>query len=787
MLAPKSLFLLTAFSLMLNPGHAAEDEQNPAKDPGVLPGHSAHGEAFNEGPRQKAYLMGGTGPVRFPVTTQSAEAQLFFNQGVGQLHGFWYFEAERSFRQVFALDTNCVMAYWGMAMANVNNPKRAKEFIKLASNRKAEAGPRERMWIEAYAKYWNAEADGKKDDSNDKNRRRELVRALERIAFEYPDDLEAKAFLAFQTWDNGGKGWPIPSHLTFASLIKDIVAAEPMHPAHHFMIHLWDNEDAKRALEAAARCGQGSPGIAHMWHMPGHTYSKVHRYADAAWQQEASARVDHAYLMKNGVLPDQIHNYAHNNQWLVEDLEYVGRVHEAVDLAKNMIELPRHPKYNTLTRTNNSGGYESRSGSASLGRDRLFETLLRFELWDELIALSDTPYLEPTDFRPEQIKRLRALGVAHFSKANAEMGRAQISALESLLKEQRQERQADAEKAEAKAKKEKKSEDDINKAMADALKTHADKIRAIENAVAELKGFEQFLNRKYGGAWETWGDLKDIPKERLARLRLVAGDKEKAEVLAFEAMKNGTNQVHVLAHYVDVLWQCGKEEKARLEFERLRALACDADLNVPVFQRLKPVAARLGWPEDWRWPAAQRTDVGHRPKLDSLGPFRWQPSPAPDWTLTAHDGNRHSLRDDRGKPVVVIFYLGYGCLHCIEQLNTFAPVARQFTEAGISLAAIGTDSVEGLKKTLEKSKAESGFPFPLFSDESLNVFKAYRAYDDFEKIPLHGTFLIDGEGLVRWQDISFEPFKDTEFLLAEAKRLLKIAAKPLVAAAASSQ
>ena len=33
----------------------------------VLAGHSYHGNAFNEGPRQKAYLMGGTGNVHFRV------------------------------------------------------------------------------------------------------------------------------------------------------------------------------------------------------------------------------------------------------------------------------------------------------------------------------------------------------------------------------------------------------------------------------------------------------------------------------------------------------------------------------------------------------------------------------------------------------------------------------------------------------------------------------------------------------------------------------------------------
>ena len=131
-----------------------------------------------------------------------------------------------------------------------------------------------------------------------------------------------------------------------------------MHPAHHYRIHLWDAERAENALASAALCGQTSPGIAHMWHMPGHIYSKTKRYDDACWQQEASARVDHAHMMRDRVLPDQIHNFAHNNEWLIRDLIFVGRMRDAIDLAKNMCELPRHPKYNTLTK-----------GSANFGRD----------------------------------------------------------------------------------------------------------------------------------------------------------------------------------------------------------------------------------------------------------------------------------------------------------------------------------------------------------------------------------------------------------------------------------
>src|SRR4026207_13708 len=116
-------------------------------------GHSLHGEAFNEGPRQAAYLMDGMPKIDFPAATQSKEAQAFFNQGIGQLHGFWYFEAERSFRQAAMLDTNCAMAYWGMAMANVGNAKRAKPFIEKATTLTNGLGRREFLYVQSLAKF----------------------------------------------------------------------------------------------------------------------------------------------------------------------------------------------------------------------------------------------------------------------------------------------------------------------------------------------------------------------------------------------------------------------------------------------------------------------------------------------------------------------------------------------------------------------------------------------------------------------------------------------------------
>ena len=169
-----------------------------------------------------------------------------------------------------------------------------------------------------------------------------------------------------------------------------------------------------------------------------------------------------------------------------------------------------------------------------------------------------------------------------------------------------------------------------------------------------------------------------------------------------------------------------------------------------------------------------RSDISPRPVLDSLGPHDWTPPAAPDFSLPDADGKALALSGFKGKPVVVLFYLGHGCLHCIEQLNAFAPKRSEFIEAGIEIIAISSDPVAELKQSQLAYSEDGVFPFPIIADPALQAFREYRAYDDFENKPLHGTFLIDGSGRILWQDIAAEPFSNPGFLLDEAKRLLEI-------------
>ena len=732
----------------------------------TLAGHSFHGEAFNEGPRQAAYLMEGTGVINFPVASEVPQVQEFINQGVGQLHGFWFFEAERSFRQAAALDPDCAAAYWGMAMANANNRDRAKKLIKEAVDRKDQATDRMQRYIAALSDYLKKK--------KGKSTTEAYVKALEKIVYDYSDDLDAQAFIAIELWKGRRDGIKITSHLAVDGLIQQVLNVEPMHPVHHYRIHLWDSEKASRALESSARCGQSAPAIAHMWHMPGHIYAKLKRYSDAAWQQEASARTDHAQMMRDQLLPDQIHNFAHNNEWLIRDLIHIGRIYDAVDLAKNMTELPRHPKYNRVSK----GG-----SSAAYGRARLFQVLQAAELWSDAIALADSPYLEPTESFSEQVKRLRLIGRASFRSGDNAAGAMIVAELEARLCEKFALREEKVNDAKAKSQQEDKDKKATEKMVKAARRGVDLEIRKVERALQEMYGHLAAQSESYELAIEMFNKAGEVDRWYLASLQLQSGETDDAIKAVTDHAKSHPGECFPLAHKADILWQAGKREEAMEAMHDLQEIAAEIDLDVPGFQRLAPIASAMKWAKDWRPEPTPADDLGKRPDLDTLGPFRWQPNLAPVWSLQSDRGETVSLSDYRGKPIVLIFYLGYGCLHCAEQLQAFGPEAQKFKDAGIQLLAVSSDDQPGLQKSRE-TYTDGNIPFALLANPKLDVFKKYRAFDDFESQPLHGTFVIDGQGRIRWHDISYEPFMDHEFVLNEAKRLLeqdtKEASDPLV-------
>lgn len=726
-------------------------------------GHSLHGEAFDEGPRQHAYLMGHTGKVHLPVTTKSKEAQQFFDQGLGQLHGFWYFEAERSFRQVLFLDPECSMAYWGLAMANVNNEKRAKEFIGKAKDalESTQLTELEKRYLKSQHQYYHG---GEKDQ---KNRLRQLVRDWEEIILDFPEDVEAKAFYAYQMWFNSGKDIPISGNLAVQRIIDEVYEKNPMHPAHHYQIHLWDAEKPARALPSAARCGQTSPGIAHMWHMPGHTYTKEARFHDAIYQQEASARVDHAHMMRDRVLPDQIHNYAHNNGWLVENLGFVGQAREAIVLATNLIELPRLARFQ---KWGEADVYDPERSSFREGRNRLWAILRDFEMWDEVLRLSEGVFSQ-TDEPTLQTDYHLYRGTAYLWKREFGQAEQEMEALRGLAESWKKAQEAAGEVAKKKADGEKKEEKEAKKLVEEAKRGYDRGIKSAESYRERLLAQKAVMTERPIEARQKLEKAVGFNALEKARLHAELANWEKALDLMKGELPSKKNGVIFHANAIIFAEKLGLKEDAKRYFEELRKLAATADLKTPPLKRLADLAKELKYPEDWRLPLEKPTDLIERPKLDELGPFRWQPSAAPSWTLTDSKGQTVSQESLRGKNVLLLFFLGHECSPCRRQLQAFAKEEENYRKAGLEILAISSDGPEGVKATTNAGQA---FSFPILADPEKKAFRAFRAHDDFEQMALHGAFLIDRQGRVRWQDISYQPFMNASWLREEAGRLFRL-------------
>ena len=739
--------------------YSEADEKKENSKP--APGHSHAGESFDDGPRQTAIRIDGTGNVSFPVTTSWSKGQQMFNQGIGQLHGFWYYEAERTFRQIAAEDPNCAMAYWGMSMANWENTKRSKGFIAKAVELKDKVSERERLYISAQESFL---ADEPKDV---KKRRQKLIEDIENIIHEYPDDLEAKAILVVRLWQFSHRGIPIGSRESVDAMMQQIFKENPLHPAHHFRIHLWDGKKPVRALSSAAVLHQTAPSIAHMWHMSGHIYSKLKRYAESAYHQEASARIDHNKQSEFRVLPDTIHNYAHNNEWLIRNWHYIGKVNDSILMSKGLIDNPQHPKLNHYGK-----GYSS----SAFGRKRLVETLEQFEQWDKILELSKTHYLEPTENEKLQAERLLVVGRSHFEKQDTNSLNSILDQINERVSMYEDIKKKKTEEAKKKAEAEKKKKEEVDKIVKDAARSSEDKLKYLRPIRGELSVCHELLKG------EKLDDerAKKIKRKNpaLAMLHFKYGEKSKAKEIALQAVNDGKNQVLPLAIYIHILESMGDQSESEKQFRILQNQSSLIDIEFSPFTRVLPIAKRLGETENWRTNKSWRgEDFGdNKPeKLNHLGPLVYQPPSAPSFDLLCEDGTRASLESFSGKPVLLIFYLGHNCEHCVEQLNDITPFAEEFENSGIEIVAVGPEQLSELAKAHNLcSSGEEGFPFKLYSDLESGSFKDYRSYDDFEGMPLHGVFLIDKSSKLRWMDVGPEPFQDIKFLLRESKRLLSM-------------
>jgi mycoredoxin-dependent peroxiredoxin len=123
-------------------------------------------------------------------------------------------------------------------------------------------------------------------------------------------------------------------------------------------------------------------------------------------------------------------------------------------------------------------------------------------------------------------------------------------------------------------------------------------------------------------------------------------------------------------------------------------------------------------------------------------------TPAPDFTLRDQHGQDVSLSGLRGSPVMVFFYPWAFSRVCTGELSALRDVRRSVEDRGARLLAVSCDPVYSLRAFAEAERLD----YPLLSDFWPHgaVASAYGVLDDTRGCPRRSSFLVDGDGVVRW-------------------------------------
>lgn len=677
--------------------------------------------------------MDGIGRTHFEVSTTVPEVQEWFDQGNTLLHSFWFEEAERSFRWCLKLDPECAMAYWGLAATGLNwfsdpaleqpDSKRGLEFLKEAIRREATVTPRERMYINAWETAFTGE---------DWDRSRILTQELQKIVLAYPDDVEAQALYAL---------YSINTHTAYATeqVIRQVLAAEPDHPgAHHYRIHNWDGVATEQALESCRQYGRIAPGVGHANHMPGHNYSKLGMWHEAAIAMDSATRVELKYMNERLALPFETWNFAHNRNYLSYIHEQLGMEQASLDGARALIAAPRDQIRN---KDDEQGAYDQ-------GIQALVRCLIKFERWDEILDPGTIPWRDtPTD----NTNRSFAETLAYIGSGSLVDARESLAELRAVIKSQSEEDRrmnidliiaADA------------AEGLLRSAEGDLLEGSRFLLQAA-SAEQKKRDDHSYRNDPPPYPWPVYRALGDV--------YLSHGENR----LAIEAYSRGLlaehNDAFALSGLARAHFALGDLDAAARYAGRLAYVWSNADPGL----RWQTEVAILGLKAQpiAEAPAPERN---YRPTtLTDLGPLNWAPYAAPALSSLDPDGKPVRLEDFRGKNVLLVFYLGEQCVHCVEQLMAINERSSDWTAQNTVVLAVSSSSPEDNKASLKLG----GMSMRLLSDTDHSNARRFTSYDDFEDLELHSTILIDSRGRVHWKRTGGDPFTDMEFLLSELKRM----------------
>src|SRR6201988_3685845 len=144
---------------------------------------------------------------------------------------------------------------------------------------------------------------------------------------------------------------------------------------------------------------------------------------------------------------------------------------------------------------------------------------------------------------------------------------------------------------------------------------------------------------------------------------------------------------------------------------------------------------------------------------------------APDFSLTTRDGSQVSLKDYKGKWVVLYFYPKDFTSGCTLEAHNFQRDLAKFQDAGAVILGVSVDSAQSHKDFC----AKEGLNFKLLADPDGKVSTQYGSVMDYKgaKMAARNTFLINPEGKIAKVYTGVKPVDHSEQVLKDLAELKK--------------
>lgn len=279
---------------------------------------SVHAMSTTDAESSTAILMPKSGTYSRPISTDNAEAQQFFDQGLRFAWGFYFPESIASYQEASQMDPSHPMPYWGIAHAAGPNPNSryaqmpddpqgaGLAAIEAALNRIDRATPMEAALINALYVFYDA-----KSIPDPRERDRAYLAEMRKLNTRYPDDpdiaaLYAGSFMSIRRWDYWDKNGEAKGEtLAVAKALEHVINTGDPHPGvYHLHIHLIEASlEPERAMVSADALEATLPIGGHVVHMPAHIFVRVGDYQRAIDNNLRSLAVDKEFAQHWGDLP----------------------------------------------------------------------------------------------------------------------------------------------------------------------------------------------------------------------------------------------------------------------------------------------------------------------------------------------------------------------------------------------------------------------------------------------------------------------------------------------------